>query len=217
MRLAEEVKTFISKRGLKNFKISFLGHSLGGIIIRSALPYLSSLKGRMTNLLTIASPHLGYLYHKNFIVTTGLWFLNKFHTQTSMLMLTMSDKPNLRDTYLYKLSHREGLEWFKNVTFVSSPDDSYVNESSALVMGDIEAIEDVRGNVVKGMVYREMIQNVSGRLQNGGGRVGRVRVLFEKLEAPLIDRIIGRTAHINYLIDHNFIDLLVLGCKKMFV
>lgn len=213
MRLAEEVKAFVSKRDLKNFKISFLGHSLGGIIIRAALPYLSCFKGRMTNLITIGSPHLGYLYHKSYIVRTGLWFLNKVQNQTSMLMLTMSDKPNLRDTYLYKLSHREGLEWFKNVTFVSSPDDSYVNESSALVMGDVEAIEDVRNSVDKGLVYREMIQNVAARL----GNVARIRVLFEKLEAPLIDRIIGRTAHINYLVDHNFIDLLVLGCKKAFV
>lgn len=63
----------------------------------------------MQNLLTIGSPHLGYLYHNSVIVKTGLWFINRVHQQTSMLMLTMTDKPSLRDTYLYKLSYREGL------------------------------------------------------------------------------------------------------------
>jgi len=205
----------VSKQELREFKLSFIGHSLGGVVVRAALPYLENFRGRMHNLLTIGSPHLGYLYHSSIIVKTGMWFLNKMHEQTSMLMLSMTDKPSLRDTYLYKLSYREGLEWFRNVTFVSSPEDSYVEESSALVVDHDNAIHDLKRGAERGLVFREMLKNICSRLSEGS--VTRIRCLFEKLEAPLFDRLIGRTAHINYLVDTNFIDLLVLGCRKLFV
>lgn len=139
---------------MKNFKLSFLGHSLGGIVIRASLPYLEVYRTRMHNLVTIGTPHLGYLYNDSYIVKTGIWFLNSWYGRTSMLMLTMVDKSNLRDTYLYHLSYRQGLQWFKHITFVSSPEDSYVDESSALVSGHNSALDDSRNGLIKGQVYR---------------------------------------------------------------
>lgn len=40
-------------------KISFIGHSLGGIVIRAALPHLSNIKDLMCTYMSLSSPHLG--------------------------------------------------------------------------------------------------------------------------------------------------------------
>jgi hypothetical protein len=83
-----------------------------------------------------------------------------------------------------------------------------------MVVNHHNAIHDHRRGTERGVVFNEMLQNICSRL--AGSNVTRVRCLFERLEAPLFDRLIGRTAHINYLVDTNFIDLLVLGCRRLF-
>lgn len=55
-----------------------IGHSLGGIIIRAALPYLTEYKNKMKTLLTLSSPHLGYLYNENKIIDAGMWLIKKW-------------------------------------------------------------------------------------------------------------------------------------------
>ena len=52
---------------------SFVGHSLGNVIIRNAavhsklLPY----RGRFHTFLSLSGPHLGMLYHTSSLVSTG--------------------------------------------------------------------------------------------------------------------------------------------------
>lgn len=41
-------------------RISFICHSLGGIVCRAALPYLSDFNEKMFTFLSLAVPHLGY-------------------------------------------------------------------------------------------------------------------------------------------------------------
>jgi hypothetical protein len=58
--LAQEVKSFLQNRTyLAESRISFLGFSMGGIIIRAALPHLTEFKDRMHTFITLSSPHLG--------------------------------------------------------------------------------------------------------------------------------------------------------------
>ncbi len=60
-KLAEEVKTIIR---IKTYyeesdtikKISFIGHSLGGIIIRAALPHLKNYSDKFYTFLSLATP-----------------------------------------------------------------------------------------------------------------------------------------------------------------
>jgi len=62
-RLAKEVEMTINSnyedKNITIKKISFIGHSLGGVIIRAALPYLEKYKDMMYSLMTFSSPHLG--------------------------------------------------------------------------------------------------------------------------------------------------------------
>ena len=76
INLAKEVKGFIKECGLVS-RISFIGHSLGGLIIRACLPELEKLQKKMWAFVTLSSPHLGYLYNNSKIINTGLWILNK--------------------------------------------------------------------------------------------------------------------------------------------
>ena len=62
-KLANEVITYIDSYfdSIEQVnKISFVGHSLGGIIIRSALMYLEELKDKLNLYMSFSSPHLGY-------------------------------------------------------------------------------------------------------------------------------------------------------------
>lgn len=64
MNLAEEIEQYIEKV-IPDFeldKLSFVGHSLGGLIIRASLPYLSKYKHTMYTYMSFSSPHLGYIY-----------------------------------------------------------------------------------------------------------------------------------------------------------
>ena len=62
---------------MDNIKISFIGHSLGGLIIRSSLKYLTKYKNNMHNYISLGTPHLGSVSNK-FLVKTGMNFLSKF-------------------------------------------------------------------------------------------------------------------------------------------
>ena len=85
-------------------RLTFIGYSMGGVITRAALPFLASLKDKMHGLVTLCSPHLGYMYKTSKLFSTGLWFMNKWKKSTSIGQLRMADERNLEDCYLYRLS-----------------------------------------------------------------------------------------------------------------
>jgi alpha-beta hydrolase superfamily lysophospholipase len=69
-RLATEIKNhvieFFPPDTLRH--ISFVGHSLGGVIIRAALPRLLDLKSKFHSFITFASPHLGYKVNTSSVI-----------------------------------------------------------------------------------------------------------------------------------------------------
>ena len=80
IRLADEVKRWIKDWCPRdNFaKLSFIGHSLGGLLIRAALPHLDKYKDKMQTILTLATPHLGFMLSTSKVVDTGLWVMKKW-------------------------------------------------------------------------------------------------------------------------------------------
>lgn len=61
--------------GLNLGRITFIGHSLGGLIIRAALPHLELYRDKMHGYLSLCSPHLGYMYKSSKLFNAGLWVL----------------------------------------------------------------------------------------------------------------------------------------------
>jgi len=145
-KLAKEINEFISEWCLESVlgKISFLGHSLGGIIVRAALPYLGKYKDKMWTFVTLSSPHLGYMYASNTIMSAGMWLLKQWKKSKCLAQLTMTDSKNNKESYLYKLSQKEGFNWFKNVLLISSYQDRYVPVESARIEIAQQALEDER-------------------------------------------------------------------------
>lgn len=98
---------------MKDFTISFIGHSLGGIIIRASLRYLQLYKNNFECYVSIASPHMGYLYHTSTIVTTSMWVMNQVKKDQSMIELAMSDNKNYSVNYIQ----------YRNVLCTSCPNE----------------------------------------------------------------------------------------------
>ena len=73
IRLANEVKDYIRDNCPHETlgRLSFLGHSLGGLKIRAALPYLCEFKDKMCTFMSFSSPHLGLLYNSSSLIDAG--------------------------------------------------------------------------------------------------------------------------------------------------
>lgn len=73
-KLAKEVDSHL-KQYLEEDRLgslSFIGHSLGGLLIRAALPHLQKYKEFMKTLITFSSPHLGVSSGDSMLVETGI-------------------------------------------------------------------------------------------------------------------------------------------------
>jgi len=121
-RLAQEVHNFIREScpGKNLGRLTFVGHSLGGLIIRAALPYLEKFKDKMHGFLSLCTPHLGYMYKSGKLFNAGMWVLKKWRKSHCLTQLSMTDEKDLERTFLFELSKKEGLAWFQSIIFVSS-------------------------------------------------------------------------------------------------
>ncbi|XP_067388776.1 protein FAM135A isoform X2 [Emydura macquarii macquarii] len=107
-RLLDEIIQYIQIYNLTISKISFIGHSLGNLIIRSVLtrPRFKYYLNKLHTFLSLSGPHLGTLYNSSALVNTGLWFMQKWKKSGSLLQLTCRDHSDPRQTFLYKLSKK---------------------------------------------------------------------------------------------------------------
>eukprot|EP00826_Nyctotherus_ovalis_P016088 TRINITY_DN14634_c0_g1_i6.p1 TRINITY_DN14634_c0_g1~~TRINITY_DN14634_c0_g1_i6.p1 ORF type:complete len:155 (+),score=33.44 TRINITY_DN14634_c0_g1_i6:532-996(+) len=144
--LAEEITDYIHEweLGKTMGALSFIGHSLGGVIIRAALPHLKSFNQRMKTFITFSTPHLGYMYISNTIINAGMWVLRRLSKSKCLEQLSMADAGNFKESFLYRLSLKEGLGWFKNVMLVGSYQDTYVPVESARLGLIHKAVEDTK-------------------------------------------------------------------------
>lgn len=72
-RLVGEILYHIESYGINPSRISFVAHSLGTIIVRSALsrPQMRPLLPRLYTFLSLSGPHLGTLYNSSGLVNMG--------------------------------------------------------------------------------------------------------------------------------------------------
>lgn len=171
-RLVGEILYHIESFALNPTRISFVAHSLGTIIVRSALsrPQMRPLLPRLHTFLSLSGPHLGTLYNSSGLVNmgnvgndlikhdnltddfvSGMWFMQKWKKSGSLLQLCMRDSTDLRQSFLYRLSQRSTLHHFKNVLLCGSSQDRYVPPHSARLELCKAAIRD-QSNL--GVIYR---------------------------------------------------------------
>ena len=105
-RLANEVHQYIRENcpGNQLSRLSFVGYSMGGLIVRAALPHLEKYQDKMHGFLSLCAPHLGYMYKTSKLFSTGMWFLSKWKGSLAMNQLQMDDTKSKEESALYKLS-----------------------------------------------------------------------------------------------------------------
>ncbi|XP_054412967.1 protein FAM135A isoform X17 [Pongo abelii] len=206
-RLLDEIIQYIQIYSLTVSKISFIGHSLGNLIIRSVLtrPRFKYYLNKLHTFLSLSGPHLGTLYNSSALVNTGLWFMQKWKKSGSLLQLTCRDHSDPRQTFLYKLSKKAGLHYFKNVVLVGSLQDRYVPYHSARIEMCKTALKDKQS----GQIYSEMIHNLlQPVLQSKDCNLVRYNVINALPNTA--DSLIGRAAHIAVLDSEIFLEKFFL-------
>ncbi|XP_052860675.1 uncharacterized protein LOC128267793 [Anopheles cruzii] len=212
-RLVAEVLFHIETYQLNPARISFVAHSLGTIIVRSALarPQMRPLLSRLHTFLSLSGPHLGTLYNSSGLVNMGMWFMQKWKKSGSLLQLCLRDAADPRQSFLYRLSQRSTLHHFKNVLLCGSSQDRYVPPHSARLELCKSAVRD-QSNL--GIVYREMVHNIIAPML---ARQDLTLARFDVHHAlpHTANALIGRAAHIAVLDSELFIEkfLLVAGLK----
>ncbi|XP_014517563.1 protein FAM135B isoform X1 [Vigna radiata var. radiata] len=227
LRLAQEVISFLKKKmdrvsrvgNLKDIKISFVGHSIGNLIVRAALaesimePYLRYL----CTYVSISGPHLGYMYSSNSLFNSGLWLLKKIKGTRCIHQLTFTDDHDLENTFIYNLSKKKTLTNFKNVILLSSPQDGYVPYHSARIELSPAATLDYSK---QGKVFLEMLNNCLDQLRtNSDNRVVmRCDINFgnSSYGKRSFNTLIGRAAHIEFLECDIFVKFIMWSFPELF-
>nr|XP_011464776.1 PREDICTED: protein FAM135B-like isoform X1 [Fragaria vesca subsp. vesca] len=226
-RLAQEVITFLKKKmdkasrsgNLADIKLSFVGHSIGNVIIRTALtevmmePFLRYLYVYVS----ISGPHLGYLYSSNSLFNSGLWLLKKLKNTQCIHQLTFTDDPDLQNTFFYQLCKKKTLEYFKHIILLSSPQDGYVPYHSARIdMCQAASLDfSKRGKVFLEMLNDCLDQIRSPRTEN---RVFmRCDINFDtSAYGKNLNTFIGRAAHIDFLESDTFARFIMWSFPDLF-
>lgn len=212
IRLAQEVVNYICDwcPGSALGRLSFVAHSLGGLIVRAAMPLLTEYSAKMYTFLSFSTPHLGLgSFGVNFsLFNTGFWMLKKWRNSTFLQQVSLTDHDIPRETFLYKLSKARGFELFQHVVLTSCCEDQYGPMQSARA----EIHPDWEGAADKD-VYREMVDNLWSAVLPE--RVRRLDVNFVILEKNL-DAFIGRTAHIQFLECQPMMKMLVHNWSALF-
>ncbi|KAL7058415.1 hypothetical protein AAHC03_017243 [Spirometra sp. Aus1] len=195
--LVDEIINHVDRMDDQPSHISFIGHSLGCVLIRAALahPRMDPLLPLMHTFLSLCGPHLGTVYGTSGLVNMGMWALQKLKKSDSLAQLRLRDHTDPRETYIYKLSSSPGLGSFRYVLLVSSPQDHYVPHHSARIELCKAAIQDTSEF---GIIYMEMVANLLQRLIKES-RTTVVRYDIHHNFPSSANNFIGRAAHIAVL------------------
>ncbi|KAF2360928.1 Protein FAM135 [Trinorchestia longiramus] len=212
-RLVSELLCHIDAYNLNPKRISFVGHSLGNIIIRGAVshPHMKPLLPKLHTFLSLSGPHLGTLFNNSGLVNMGMWFMQKWKKSGSLLELALKDRVDIRQTFLYRLAQRSQLHHFRNILLCGSSQDRYVPLHSARIELCRAAVKDTS---VMGAAYREMVSNLLQPIICSSS-VTLVRFDIHHALPSTANSLIGRAAHIAVLDSELFIEkfFLVTGLK----
>uniref|UniRef100_A0A7E4VNY6 DUF676 domain-containing protein n=1 Tax=Panagrellus redivivus TaxID=6233 RepID=A0A7E4VNY6_PANRE len=212
--LLDELLRHILKMPRAPTKISFLAHSLGGLIVRTlcGLPGMQRFAPTLHTLLTLNSPHCGLMYNQR-AANWGIALLQWWKQSVSLEQLTMRDHANYRDTFLYKLSQNGAFGMFKHVLLVGCYHDLYVPGHSALVDQCKAAMADPSST---GTVYGELVNNINESVVASPRHTTLVKYTVAH-NVPRSQQVTGRAVHIAAVDDDSFIEkLLTVSAVKYF-
>ncbi|CAI2385088.1 unnamed protein product [Moneuplotes crassus] len=195
--IAREMKQEIdrTKQMKKLGRISMIAYSLGGLVFRASLRYLRrwiDLDTRLDMLITMGTPHCGYVHTSSNLLSTGMWFVEKFSKNPFISQIRLSDSKSLRDCFIYQLSDDEYISCFSKVIFVGSSQDAYAPLESAIVEPS-RRLE--RGS------KSEIIMKIQAKLRCNLSNTKFIQVWVncKPRKKSKLDAYIGREAHIEFI------------------
>ncbi|KAL3196144.1 hypothetical protein MRX96_015556 [Rhipicephalus microplus] len=210
LRLAVEVASYLDNIGTTDFKLSFIGFSLGCVIVRAALtcPQMRPYVKNLHTFFSINGPHLGVAYVKNRFLRFQISVLSKIHMKSSLKELTLQDSPDLRRCYLYILSQAPGLEYFKNVLLVGSSQDKLVPVNSSNIQHCPASVAD---KTVLGKTYDEMVKNLLGPLlKREDINLRRFDVFYDTGRLRYLEPVFPSLSHVCALMSRNLFEKFML-------
>lgn len=216
-RLVAEILLHLHNYDVAPTRISFVGHSLGCILIRSAItrPQMAHLVPFFYTYLSLSGPHLGTLYNNSGLVNMGMWFMQKWKKSGSLHQLALKDATDIRKTFMYELSLKSNLHMFKHILLASSTQDRYVPWHSARIEVCKAVMKDTS---VTGCIYREMVHNIlSPILNKAATQCTFARYDVHHALPNNTNALIGRAAHVAFLDSELFIEkFLIISILKYF-
>ncbi|CAN8311886.1 unnamed protein product [Cochlearia groenlandica] len=230
-RLAQEVVSFFKRKmdkharygRLKNVKLSFVGHSIGNVILRTAIAdsLMDPYRKYLHTYLSLSGPHLGYLYSSNSLFNSGLWLLKKLKSTQVIHQLTLTDDPDLQNTFFFKLCKQKTLDSFKNIILLSSPQDGYVPYHSARVESCQPASFD---NSKRGVAFLEMLNSCMDQIRGPSPETPHHQRVFMRCDVNFdttlygrnLNSFIGRAAHIEFLESDIFARFIMWSFQDLF-
>uniref|UniRef100_A0A158P8P3 DUF676 domain-containing protein n=1 Tax=Angiostrongylus cantonensis TaxID=6313 RepID=A0A158P8P3_ANGCA len=162
--LLSEVQSYIARLSEPPTRISFVAHSLGGVIVRAAVCRKQAekwLTTRLHSLLTINSPHLGLAYVGR-SVNLGMQLMQWWKQSRSIQQLSLKDEVTFYESFLFRLSRQKTFGLFRRVLLVGTCGDTLVPFHSALLVPCKTAMKDPSA---LGITYRLAIVH-SQRIEN---------------------------------------------------
>lgn len=194
--LLEEVHSYMTRYSELPTRVSFVAHSLGGVIVRAAVSREEAsewLVPRLHCLLTINSPHLGLAYVGKG-VNLGIQFMQWWKQSRSMEQLALKDEVLFGDSFLFRLSKKRTFGHFRRVLLIGTPADVFVPCHSALLASCKAANKDPSA---LGIAYREMLSNIHDDIVSSDRTVAAVRYsTWHTVSSPKASKFTGRAAHI---------------------
>uniref|UniRef100_W5M7X1 Family with sequence similarity 135 member B n=1 Tax=Lepisosteus oculatus TaxID=7918 RepID=W5M7X1_LEPOC len=206
-RLLDEIIQHIQLYNLTIARISFIGHSLGNVIIRSVLtrPRFRYYLSKLHTFLSLSGPHLGTLYNNSTLVSTGLWLMQKLKKSGSLLQLILICENQHHDK---QVSLDIGHTLKPSMAFIVIMNcmlyDSLVN----VIQHNIPWINNMKENSM-GPVYTEMINNLLQPLLDAKDCTLIRQNVFHALPNTA-NTLIGRAAHIAVLDSELFLEKFFL-------
>lgn len=218
--LLNEIGEFIGEKQTRVRRISFISHSLGGVIVRAAvrlandarMPWLLPL---LHTVMCINTPHLGLAYTGRHI-NWGVQLVRWWKRSRSMEQLAFRDAEPFTETFLYRLAQENTLGQFRHVVLLGNPEDLFVPMQSALVE---HCKASARDATPMGTAYREMVGSLLTSIRDSEKTETLVRYMtVHRNQTANTNKITGRAAHIAPVEDCIFIEkLFLVSALKYFV
>lgn len=97
-------------------RVSFIAHSVGGLVFRLAIsdPSLTPYRSTFHLFLSLNVPHLGLMF-ANLTTEVGARLIQRFTESIQMSELLLRDHKDLRQTTIYKLAENNGMSFFEGI------------------------------------------------------------------------------------------------------